>query len=317
MKTVPVDQFRTQGRGGKGVRGGNLRDEDYVEHLLTTTAHSYLLFFSNRGRVYRLRAHEIPMKDRTARGTALVNLVALQPDEHIEAIIDTRTYEDGAYLFFATRNGIVKKTRMSEYDSSLRSGLIAINLNDGDELVRVIQTIGHRRHLHGVAQRHDDPLLRRRRAPDGPGRRPACAGMRLKNDRRRRRELRRRPRRRACCCSCRRAVTASARRSRRSTARAAAARACAACGSPSHAGRWSRRSPSTPGDEILVFSSAGNIVRMGVDEISEQGRDATGVRVARLDEGDTVVAVAPRARGRARATRRRPTGECRATSEEN
>ncbi|MDQ1479879.1 MAG: gyrase subunit, partial [Actinomycetota bacterium] len=133
VKTVQVDQFRVQGRGGKGVRGGNLREEDYVEHLLTSTAHSYLLFFSNRGRVYRLRAHEIPMKDRTARGTALVNLVALQPDEHIEAVIDTRTYEDGAYLFFATRNGIVKKTRMSEYDSSLRSGLIAINLNDGDE----------------------------------------------------------------------------------------------------------------------------------------------------------------------------------------
>ena len=78
VKTVAADAFRTQGRGGKGVRGGNLRDEDYVEHLLTTTAHSYLLFFSNRGRVYRLRAHEIPMKDRTARGTALVNLVALQ-----------------------------------------------------------------------------------------------------------------------------------------------------------------------------------------------------------------------------------------------
>src|SRR4051812_39526570 len=142
VKTVSVDEFRVQGRGGRGVRGGNLRDEDYVEHLLTSTAHSYLLFFSNRGRVYRLRAHEIPMKDRTARGIALVNLVALQPDEHIEAVIDTRTYEDGAFLFFATRNGIVKKTRMSEYDSSLRSGLIAINLNEGDELVRVIQTSG-------------------------------------------------------------------------------------------------------------------------------------------------------------------------------
>src|SRR5205814_7770102 len=114
----------------------------FVEHLLTTTAHSYLLFFSNRGRVYRLRAHEIPLKERTARGIALVNLISLQPGEHIEAIIDTRTYEDGAYLFFATRNGQVKKTRMSEYDSSLRNGLIAINLNDGDELVRVIQTRG-------------------------------------------------------------------------------------------------------------------------------------------------------------------------------
>ncbi|HEX5615317.1 MAG TPA: DNA gyrase subunit A, partial [Acidimicrobiia bacterium] len=142
VKTVTTDAFRRQGRGGRGVAGARLRDEDYVEHLLNTTAHSYLLFFSNRGRVYRLRAHEIPMKDRTARGTALVNLIALQPDEHIEAIIDTRTYEDGAYLFFATRLGMVKKTRMSEYDTSLRGGIIAINLRDGDELVRVVQTNG-------------------------------------------------------------------------------------------------------------------------------------------------------------------------------
>src|SRR2546430_5352689 len=142
IKTVAADSFRRQGRGGRGVKGGNLRDDDYVAHLLTTSAHSYLLFFSNRGRVYRLRAHEIPMKDRTARGTALVNLISLQPDEHIEAVIDTRTYEEGVYLFFATMRGMVKKTRMSEYDSSLRTGLIAINLNEGDELVRVIQTAG-------------------------------------------------------------------------------------------------------------------------------------------------------------------------------
>ena len=142
VKTVATDAFRKQGRGGKGVRGSSLKDEDYVEHLLTTTAHSYLLFFSTRGRVYRLRAHEIPMKERTARGTALVNLIALGPDEKIQAIIDTRTYEDGSYLFFATKRGQVKKTKMSEYDSSLRTGLIAINLKPDDELVRVIQTTG-------------------------------------------------------------------------------------------------------------------------------------------------------------------------------
>src|SRR4029079_6738281 len=142
VKTVAADAFRRQSRGGRGVAGAKLRDEDYVEHLLTTTAHSYLLFFSNRGRVYRLRAHEIPLKERTARGIALVNLISLQPGEHIQAIIDTRTYEDGAYLFFATRRGQVKKTRMGEYDSSLRSGLIALNLHDGDELVQVVQTSG-------------------------------------------------------------------------------------------------------------------------------------------------------------------------------
>ena len=124
------------------MRGSRNRDDDYVDQLLTTTAHSYLLLFSNRGKVYRVRAHEIPMKDRTARGTALVNLIPLASGERIEAVIDTRTYEDGAYLFFATKRGTVKKTKMGEYDSTIRNGLIAINLPKGDELVRVIQTTG-------------------------------------------------------------------------------------------------------------------------------------------------------------------------------
>jgi DNA gyrase subunit A len=290
VKTVAVDQFRVQGRGGKGVRGGNLRDEDYVEHLLTSTAHSYLLFFSNRGRVYRLRAHEIPMKDRTARGVALVNLVALQPDEHIEAIIDTRTYEDGAYLFFATRNGVVKKTRMAEYDSSLRTGLIAINLNDDDELVRVIQTSGNDDVFmvskQGMTIRYSEEDVRPMgRATAG------VRGMKLKSSD-------------DGVVSCDVArdegvllfVSSSGHGKRTPVA---------AFNRQGRGGQGVRGMRVTeargvvvsafivaPGDEILVFSSAGNLVRMGVDEISEQGRDATGVRVARLAEGDTVVAVA-------------------------
>ena len=127
IKTVAADAFRKQGRGGRGVRGGNLRDEDYVEHLLTTTAHSYLLFFSNRGRVYRLRAHEIPMKERTARGTALVNLLPLEPDERIQAIIDTRTYEDGALPVLRHEERQVKKTKMS------RVRLVAAHRPDRDQ----------------------------------------------------------------------------------------------------------------------------------------------------------------------------------------
>ena len=291
VKTVPVDQFRTQGRGGKGVRGGNLREEDYVEHLLTTTAHSYLLFFSNRGRVYRLRAHEIPMKDRTARGTALVNLVALQPDEHIEAVIDTRTYEDGAYLFFATLNGMVKKTRMSEYDSSLRAGLIAINLNDGDELVRVIQTNGSDdvfmvSRLGMTIRFSEEDVRPMGRATAG------VRGMKLRSSD-------------DGVVSCDVArddgvllfVSSSGHGKRTPVA------AFNRQGRGGQGVRGMRVTESRghvvaaftvdQGGEILVFSSAGNIVRMGVDEISEQGRDATGVRVARVDEGDTVVAVAP------------------------
>ena len=281
VKTVSVDQFRTQGRGGKGVRGGNLRDEDYVEHLLTSTAHSYLLFFSNRGRVYRLRAHEIPMKDRTARGTALVNLIALQPDEHIEAVIDTRTYEDGAYLFFATRNGMVKKTRMSEYDSSLRTGLIAINLNDGDELVRVIQTSGNDDVFmvsqQGMTIRFSEDDVR----PMGR----ATAGVRgheAQEHRRRCRQQRRGPRRR------RPAVRVVERSRQAHAARCVQPPGPRRTGRPRHAGHrgpragWSPAFTVVPGDEILLFSSAGNLVRTSTDEISEQGRDATGVRVARV-----------------------------------
>ncbi|MGH2547052.1 MAG: DNA gyrase subunit A, partial [Actinomycetota bacterium] len=142
VKSVAFDAFRTQGRGGRGVAGTRLRDGDYVTHVVTTTAHAYLLFFSNRGRVYRLKAHEIPMKERTARGTAIVNLLPLAPDERIQAVIDTRDYETERFLVFATRHGQVKKTRFGEYDSSLRSGLIAITLRDDDELVRVIPTDG-------------------------------------------------------------------------------------------------------------------------------------------------------------------------------
>lgn len=142
VKTTPAEEFRSQGRGGRGIAGAKLKDEDTVTHLIQTSAHSYLLFFSTRGRVYRLKAHEIPVASRTSRGTAIVNLLPLQDDETIQAIIDTRDYETKRYLFFATAKGRVKKTRFNAYDSSLRAGLIAIKLNDDDELVEVIPTNG-------------------------------------------------------------------------------------------------------------------------------------------------------------------------------
>jgi DNA gyrase subunit A len=142
VKTTPAEEFRSQGRGGRGIAGTKLKDEDTVTHLIQTTAHSYLLFFSTRGRVYRLKAHEIPVASRTSRGTAIVNLLPLHEGETIQAIIDTRDYETKRYLFFATAKGRVKKTRFNAYDSSLRAGLIAIKLNDDDELVEVIPTNG-------------------------------------------------------------------------------------------------------------------------------------------------------------------------------
>ncbi len=142
IKSVPLDTYRRQGRGGRGVKATALKEGDVVEHLITTTAHSYLLLFSTSGRVYRLKAHEIPKRDRTARGTAVVNVVSMRPDDEVAAMIDTRDYETYRYLLIATRKGMVKKTLFREYDSTRREGIIALNLKDGDEVVRVVPTSG-------------------------------------------------------------------------------------------------------------------------------------------------------------------------------
>jgi DNA gyrase subunit A len=291
VKTVASDAFRKQGRGGKGVRGSSLKDEDYVAQLLTTTMHSYLLFFSNRGKVYRLRAHEIPMKERTARGTAIVNLIALGPEEKIQAVIDTRTYEDGAYLFFATQQGQVKKTKMSEYDSSLRTGLIAINLKDDDELVRVIQTSGQDDIFmvsrNGMTIRFSEEDVR-------PMGRAAAGvrGMKLKNAD-------------DAVVSCDIAkddsvmlfVSASGhgKRTKLDRFNKQGRGGMGVRGMKVTASRVGVVAAFTvqPDDEILVFSSAGNIMRTGAKDISSQGRDATGVKVAALGKGESVVAVAP------------------------
>ncbi len=140
-KVVGADEYKLQGRGGKGVAGAKLKDDtDTVTHLIHTTAHSYLLLFSNRGKVYRLKAHQIPRASRTARGTAIVNLLPLEDGEHIAEVIDTRDYETNRYLFFATARGKVKRTSFNAYDRSRRQGLIAIRLEDGDELVAVLGT---------------------------------------------------------------------------------------------------------------------------------------------------------------------------------
>ena len=142
IKSVAAAAFRTQGRGGRGVQGARLKEEDLVSQVVHTSALAYLLLFSNQGKVYRLRGHEIPMKDRTARGTAAVNLVPLAPNESITAIIATREFAADQFLV-SPPPGQVKKTAMSEYDKSRREGFIAINLREGDELVRVVATSGH------------------------------------------------------------------------------------------------------------------------------------------------------------------------------
>ncbi|HLW16247.1 MAG TPA: DNA gyrase subunit A [Actinomycetota bacterium] len=142
IKRVPSNVYRTQGRGGKGIRGARAKQDDIVAHLLTTSNHAYVLFFSNRGKVYRIKAHEIPEKDRTARGISIRNLLPLQSDESIAAVIDTRDYETHRFLVIATKRGVIKKTAFQAYDSSRRDGIIAIKLRQDDEVMQVRATSG-------------------------------------------------------------------------------------------------------------------------------------------------------------------------------
>ncbi|WP_119696202.1 DNA gyrase subunit A [Microbacterium halotolerans] len=135
VKRTRSDNYRSQHRGGKGVRGAQLRADDVVEHFFVSTTHHWLLFFTNTGRVYRVKAYELPEAGRDAKGLHVANLLAMQPDEQIAEVIEMRSYEDAEYLALATRNGLVKKTRLSEYDSNRQGGIIAINLREGDELV--------------------------------------------------------------------------------------------------------------------------------------------------------------------------------------
>jgi len=140
IKRMSVDNFRSQHRGGRGIKGMETIEDDYIEELLMTTTHHYLMFFTNDGQVYRMKAYEIPETSRTARGTAIINLMQLQPGEKITAVIPISEYQDGNYLFMATKKGIVKKTHIREYANIRKTGLSAIHLREDDELIEVKKT---------------------------------------------------------------------------------------------------------------------------------------------------------------------------------
>jgi len=290
VKTTVAGAFRTQGRGGRGVQGTKLKEEDLVTNIVHTTAHAFLLFFSNRGRVFRLKAHEIPLRERTARGTAIVNLLPLAPDERVQAVIDTRDYEGERYLFFGTKSGQVKKTLFAEYDKSRREGFIAINLREGDELVRVIQTAG-RDDIFMVSRLGQ--TIRFTEEDVRPMGRDAAGvrGMKMKAGD----EV-------VSCDVARDDV-------------AILLVTDAGYGKRTQLDRFNRQARGGQGvrgikltarkgyvasafmvgleDEIFLISSGGVTMRIPVRDISSQGRDATGVRVMNLDTGQTVASVAP------------------------
>lgn len=142
IKRMPIDTYRSQKRGGKGISGISTREEDFVKQIFTTSTHDTVLFFSNKGKLYRLRGYEIPEAGRTAKGTAIVNLLSLDAGEKISAVIPISDFEDSKYLLMATKNGLIKKTPLQEYNSSRKTGLLAITLKDDDELIDVRLTDG-------------------------------------------------------------------------------------------------------------------------------------------------------------------------------
>jgi DNA gyrase subunit A len=290
VKAVQAGSFRTQGRGGRGVQGARLKDEDLVTRIIHTTAHAYLLFFSNRGKVYRLRAYEVPIKERTARGTAIVNLLPLAPGERIQALIDTREFPSDRYLVFATRAGQVKKTTFSEYDKSRREGFIAISLRDGDELVGVITTGGSDDLFMvsrmGMAIRFEETDVR----PMGRD----AAGVRGMNLRQGDEVVSIDPARDDTSIL----IVTDAGYGKRTqlhhfNGQNRGGLGVRAIKLTDRKGRVVSAFMVGLDDEIIVTSSAGVMVRMAVREISSQGRDATGVRVVTLDPGQVVASVAP------------------------
>src|SRR5690348_10841447 len=143
IKRLPVTTYREQKRGGQGVMGMDLKDEDYIEHLFVASTHDYVLFFTNVGKVYRLKVHELPLGSRQSKGRAIVNLLPFRQDEQVRAVIQTREFGEAKYLLFATKNGVVKKTELGAYNTSLKAdGIIAIKMREGDELIGVRHSTG-------------------------------------------------------------------------------------------------------------------------------------------------------------------------------
>lgn len=289
VKAVPASSFRTQSRGGRGVAGAKMKTDDIVKHVIFTTSHAYLLFFSNRGRVYRLRAVDIPERERTAKGIPIVNLLPLQPGENIQAIIDTREFPGERNLFFATKQGQVKKTAFNEYDSGRRDGLIALNLRPHDELVRVIETSGTD-DIFMVAR--SGQTIRFSEEDVRPMGRAAAGvrGMKLKADDE------------VVSCDLARddaailIVTDSGYGKRtqidKFNTQGRGGQGVIGIKLTSKKGHVAAAFMVGIDDDIVAVSSGGVTIRMAVKEISSQGREATGVRVMSLDEGQSVASVA-------------------------
>jgi DNA gyrase subunit A len=291
VKRLPIDAFRRQGRGGKGVRGQNLKEEDVVANVFTTTTHHWLLFFTTKGKVYRVKVHEVPDTTRTARGLYAANLpgVAISGDERVSAVIDLKEYEEGRYLLFATKRGMVKKTPLPEYDSP-RTGLLAINLRDGDELMDVLLTDGKDEVI--LVSRKGQAIRFKETTSRPMGRATAgVIGMRLSEDDEvlslgvasQGEELI--------------SVTAQGY-GKRSKLADYPTKGRGGKGVIGHqltrkTGLLAGAHVGSKDQDMLVISSSGIVIRVQASDIRRVGRASQGVRTMRVEEGAHVVALAP------------------------
>jgi DNA gyrase subunit A len=291
VRRVAIDTFRRQGRGGKGVRGANLKEEDVVANVFTTTTHHWLLFFTTKGKVYRVKVHEAPDSSRTARGVFAANLpgVAVSGDEKISAVLDLKEYVEDRYLLFVTKKGMVKKTSLAEYDSP-RTGLAAINLRDGDELIDVKMTSGDSDvflvSAKGQAIRFKESLARPMgRATAG------VIGMRLADDDR--------VLSLGLSSDGEEMISVSQQGyGKRSPLKDYPVKGRGGKGVIGHqltkkTGRLAGAFIGSKEQDMFVISSSGTVIRVPASEIRRVGRASQGVRTMRVEERAHVVALAP------------------------
>ncbi|WP_277999060.1 DNA gyrase subunit A [Moorella sulfitireducens (nom. illeg.)] len=289
IKRQPVDTYRSQKRGGRGIQAMGTREEDFVQDIFVTTTHHYLLFFTNQGRVFRLRGHEIPEAGRQARGTPLVNLIYLSKGETITAVIPIRDLDEEAYLFMATRYGTVKKTTLSEFHTSRRDGLIAIGLDTGDELIGVLRTEGKHEVIlvtrQGKAIRFDEEEVR----PIGRAAR-GVKGITLEEGDEVVGLVRVKEGAELVVVSANGFGKRTPLEEYRTQSRGG--KGIITMNVTGRTGPVAAVAVVTQEDELMLISADGILIRLGVEDISRQGRNTQGVTLMRLEQNDRVVAIA-------------------------
>jgi DNA gyrase subunit A len=289
IKRMPVSTYKSQRRGGRGITGISTKEEDFVEHLFVTSTHENILFFTNRGRAYQLKGYQIPEAGRQARGTAIINLIQVEPGERINAVIPIREFKPDCCLFMATRNGVVKKTSLDEFDSIRKGGLIAINLDDNDELIDVRLTDGNQDIILitqlGQSIRFPEPEVRMiGRAGRG------VKGITLEdNDLVIAMEIVNEAEDLLVITEAgigkRTSLTEYRRQSR-------GGKGIKTMKLTAKHGLIVGAKVVSENDEVMVITAEGIILRTSVSDISQTGRDTQGVRIIRLDESDRVVTLA-------------------------